>query len=257
MSGTICSPFSLEGRTIFVTGASSGIGRCVAAMASRAGARLVLSGHDEGRLRETMDMLRGTGHGIVAMDLRETEEIEPRIAEAAKEVGPLHGVVHSAGIAPTMLLRDETWAHVEELIRINWLSFMALSKAVCRRGRYAPEMSVVGIASITAVLGQTGLSVYGASKGAMISAVRSLAAEYAPRGIRFNCVSPAPVDTPMQRQTRERLGEEWYQREVLDKAKLGTLAPEDVAGPVLFLLSDASRRVTGTNMIIDGGWSLG
>ena len=61
----------------------------------------------------------------------------------------------------------------------------------------------------------------------------------------------------MQRQTRERLGEEWYQREVLDKAKLGTLAPEDVAGPVLFLLSDASRRVTGTNMIIDGGWSLG
>ena len=86
--------------------------------------------------------------------------------------------------------------------------------------------------------------------------MRSLASEYAPRGIRFNCISPCPVDTPMQRETRSRLGEEWYRKEVLEKARLGPLAPEDVADPVLFLLSDASRRITGTNMIVDGGWSL-
>ena len=117
-------------------------------------------------------------------------------------------------------------------------------------------MSVVAVASISASIGQTGLSAYCATKGALITAVQSLAAEYAPRGIRFNCVSPAPVDTPMQRATRERLGDTWYQKEVLDRAKLGTLAPEDVADPILFLLSDASRRITGVNLTIDGGWSF-
>ena len=256
MSETISDPFSLEGRAVLVTGASSGIGQCVAVRASQMGAQLLLLGRDVERLNETRDMLEGEGHVILSLDLREAGEIEPRLGEALKDIGPLHGLVHSAGIAPTTLLRDETPEHMEDIMRTNWLTFMALAKTVCRRGRCASGLSVVAVASITAVIGQTGLSAYASSKAALIAAVRSLAAEYAPRGIRFNSVSPCPVDTPMQRQTRERLGEEWYQREVLGKAKLGTLAPEDVADPVLFLLSDASRRVTGTNMIIDGGYSL-
>ena len=256
MSAPFSNPFSLEGCAVLVTGASSGIGQCVAVRASQRGARLLLLGRDEERLNETRDMMEGEGHVILSLDLREAGEVEPRLGEALKDIGPLHGLVHSAGVAPTTLLRDETPEHMESIMRTNWLAFMMLAKAVCRRGRYASGLSVVAVASITAAIGQAGLSAYGASKGALIAAVRSLAAEYAPRGIRFNCVSPAPVDTPMQRQTRERLGEDWYQREVLDRAKLGTLAPEDVADPVIFLLSNASRRITGTNMIVDGGYSL-
>ena len=253
MSETISDPFSLEGRTILVTGASSGIGQCVAVRASRRGARLVLLARDEGRLNETRNMLEGKGHSLISLDLQVTEEIEARFGEALKETGPLHGFVHSAGLASTTLLRDETPEHMEEIMRVNWLAFMVLSKAVCRRGRYAPGMSVVGIASLAAVNTPTGLSAYVGSKGALVAAARSLASEYAPRGIRFNCVSPAYVSTPILCTSRERLGEDWYQKEILDKAKLGTLAPEDVADPVLFLLSDASRRVTGVNLIIDGG----
>ncbi|MBQ9565467.1 MAG: SDR family oxidoreductase [Synergistaceae bacterium] len=248
--------FSLKGRTILVTGASSGIGRCVAERASQMGARLLLLGRDEARLKETMGQLEGDGHRCVAMDLHATENIEPELGDVLKEAGPLNGFVHRAGVSEAMLLRDMDLNDMDRMMQLNWLSFMSLTKSVCRRGHYAQGMSVVALASIAALMGQTALSAYAASKGALISAVHSLASEYASRGIRFNCVSPAPVDTPMQRQTRERLGEEWYKKEVLEKAKLGTLAPEDVADPILFLLSDASRRVTGINMVVDGGWSL-
>ena len=248
--------FSLKGRAIAVTGASSGIGRCVAVRASQMGARLLLLGRDEGRLNETLSSLEGEGHKSVLLDFRDTNSLDTRVGDILDGFGTLNGAVHSAGISELTLLRDADLGEAEAMMRVNWLSFTALAKAVCRRGRYAKGMSIVALASISATAGQTGLSVYAASKGAIIAAVRSLASEYAPRGIRFNCVSPAPVDTPMQRQTRERLGDEWYKKEVLDKAKLGTLVPEDVMDPILFLLSDASRRVTGTNMIIDGGWSL-
>jgi NAD(P)-dependent dehydrogenase (short-subunit alcohol dehydrogenase family) len=190
------------------------------------------------------------------LDFSDTKSLDTRLDDILDGFGPVNGFVHSAGVSEAALLRDVSVDAAEAVMRVNWLSFMALSKAVCRRGRYAPGMSVVALSSISALIGQTALSAYAASKGAIIAAARSLASEYAPRGIRFNCVSPAPVDTPMQRQNRQRLGDEWYKKEVLDRAKLGTLAPEDVADPVIFLLSDASRRITGENIVIDGGWSL-
>lgn len=250
------SPFSLSGRTILVTGASSGIGRCIALQASRAGARLVLTGRSGERLKETEGQLEGTGHLSIKLDLGDTAKIEPCITNVLKEAGPLSGFVHSAGVSAMTLLRDASPEHMEDMMRVNWLSFMELSRVVCRRGRYAPGLSVVAVASISASTPQPGLSVYGATKGALISAARSLAAEYASRGIRFNCVSPANVDTPMQQEARRVGGEEWYQREVLDRAKLGLLSPEDIANPVVFLLSDAARRITAANMIIDGGYSF-
>lgn len=248
--------FSLAGHTILITGASSGIGRTISIRASQMGARVVLLGRDMTRLDETLAMLDGKDHLSVSMDLLKLHEIESALTPLLKSTGPLHGFVHSAGMAPTVLLRDLDTDRTEYLMRLNWLSFMALSQAICRRGRYAPGLSVVALASISALTGQVGLSAYAGTKGALIASVRSLASEYAPRGIRFNCISPCPVDTPMQRETRARLGEEWYRKEVLEKARLGPLAPEDIADPVLFLLSDASRRITGTNMIVDGGWSL-
>ena len=117
-------------------------------------------------------------------------------------------------------------------------------------------MSVIVIASMSALRGQTGLSFYAGSKGAVLASVPALAAEYAPRGIRFNAVSPCPVNTPMQQKAIDKIGEEWYRREVEEKVRLGPLEPEDVADAVVFLLSQASKRITGINMVIDSGWSL-
>ena len=250
------NPFSLCGRTILVTGGSSGIGRAVAIGAARMGARIAVLGRTPDKVQETLSLLEGTGHFGHVSDLTEIDGIEGDVQALLDRSGPFAGFVHSAGASDVTLLRDIDMKKAEGQMRLNWLSFMALSQAGCRRGRYAPGLSVVALASISALAGQVGLSAYAGTKGALIASVRSLAAEYAPRGIRFNCISPCPVDTPMQRETRARLGEEWYRKEVLEKARLGPLAPEDVADPVLFLLSDASRRITGTNLIVDGGWSL-
>ncbi len=249
-------PFALDGRTILVSGASSGIGRAIAVGAARMGARVVVLGRSPEKVQETLSLLEGAGHHGHTSDLTKIDTIDADVQAILDHSGPLGGFVHSAGTSDVTLLRDIAIEKVEDQIRLNWLSFMALSQSICRRGRYTPGLSVVALASISALAGQVGLSSYAGTKGALIASARSLAAEYAPRGIRFNCVSPCPVDTPMQQETRARLGEAWYQKEVLDKARLGTLAPEDVADPVLFLLSDASRRITGMNLIVDGGWSL-
>lgn len=256
MNGKKTEGLSLKDRKLIVTGASSGIGQAIAIRASREGASVIALGRNTEKLAETLSLLEGTGHSSLKLELAESASVQDEIVKLLEAAGPVHGMVYCAGVSKVTPLRD---IHVEEAERttaVNWLSFLLISKALCRRGRYAPGMSVVAIASVSALVGQIGLSLYAGTKAALIASCRSLAAEYAPRGIRFNCVSPAPVDTPMQRETRERLGEDWYQKEVLNRAKLKTLTAEDIADPVLFLLSDASRGITGTNLLIDGGWAL-
>lgn len=248
------NPFFLEGRTVLITGASSGIGRSVAIRASQAGARIIACGTDSSRLKGTLELLRGNDHQFRVFNL-ESDTLEEEIFALCKDAGPLGGLVHSAGISDVTLLRDIDKGKAERMMYLNWFSFLGLAKSVCRRGRYMPGLSVVALSSVAALRGQIGLSVYAASKGALTSTVMSLAAEYASRGIRFNCVSPCSVNTPMQHVTRVSLGEDWFQRETA-KSRLGLLEPEDVADPVVFLLSEASRRITGINLVVDGGWSL-
>ena len=250
------NPFSLEGRTILVTGASSGIGRAVAVQVSRMGGRVVALGRDEGKLRDTLDLLEGKEHRFFPVDLSDIGRTEKYLTDVFQEAGVLSGVVHSAGMAKTVLLRDADLESIEAMMRLNWLAFLALCKFVCRRGRYGQGMSVVAIASMSALRGQAGLNFYAGSKGAVLASVQALAAEYAPRGIRFNAVSPCPVNTPMQQEARANLGEEWYRKEVEEKVKLGPLEPEDVADAVVFLLAPASKRITGINMVVDSGWAL-
>ena len=184
------NPFSLCGRTILVTGGSSGIGRAVAIGAARMGARIAVLGRTPDKVQETLSLLEGTGHFGHVSDLTEIDGIEGDVQALLDRSGPFAGFVHSAGASDVTLLRDIDMKKAEGQMRLNWLSFMALSQAVCRRGRYAPGLSVVALASISALAGQVGLSAYAGTKGALIASVRSLAAEYAPRGIRFNCISP-------------------------------------------------------------------
>ena len=129
--------FSLAGHTILITGASSGIGRTISIRASQMGARVVLLGRDMTRLDETLAMLDGKDHLSVSMDLLKLHEIESALTPLLKSTGPLHGFVHSAGMAPTVLLRDLDTDRTEYLMRLNWLSFMALS----RRRRWACRAS--------------------------------------------------------------------------------------------------------------------
>ena len=249
----------LNGRVIIVTGASSGIGQSVASCASRAGARVALIGRDINRLRETYDSIESESR-IFPLDLsEEIENISLTVEKIRDTMGPIWGLVHAAGhhlMSPLRNFEEDSFC---DLIKINVSVFFELAKAICHKKNIDDRGgSLVAIASMAAVTGDVGLSQYGAVKGALIAAVRSLALECAPRKIRFNCISPAMVQTPMfQKLGTYYPDQQSFIHSFEARHPLGLGRPEDVAGPAVFLLSDAAGWITGTNIIVDGGYSLG
>lgn len=190
-------PFSLEGSRILVTGASSGLGRATALLASRMGTKLILTGRDVARLEETRALLSGDGHRAAACDLRATEEIPAWLKQVAAETGPLTGLAHAAGIQIVRPLRMLDDAVLNETMAVNLNSAFALTKAFRQRGVCADGGSVVLFSSVMGLTGQPGQAAYSASKGALISMCRSLALELARERIRINCVAPGLVETAM------------------------------------------------------------
>lgn len=246
--------YSLQDRAILVTGASSGIGRAIAVKASRAGARVACCGRNREKLEAVAASLSGEGHGIYLFNSNDMAGIEAQVAEIAKDMGPISGLVHSAGASMVQLLRDTNFDRVNEMLRINYLAFLALAKGACRKGRYAASgMSVVGISSLAGVSPDPGLAAYAASKAALNASITALAREYAPRGIRFNAICPSYVNTPMNDGLKAAIGEEAFSERVVKNMPLGMIEPEDVADTALFLLSDASKKITGVHLIMDSG----
>lgn len=245
------SAFSLAAKRILITGASSGIGRSIASVVAATGATVVASGRNSDRLAQTLAALPRGDHRSIAMDL--TEGDAP--ARIAAEVGALHGVVHSAGIsalAPLRLARPDAF---ERLWRTNYLAPMLVTQALLKAGRIADGGSIVFIGSISANIGVAGVGGYSGTKAALAASARCLAIEVSKRRIRVNTVAPGIVETEMAAAGSEMLGE------TMDRQRadypLGFGRPEDVAHLAAFLLSDASRWITGTSIVIDGGHTIG
>ncbi|MDQ2822610.1 MAG: SDR family oxidoreductase [Pseudomonadota bacterium] len=240
------NPFHLHGKTILVTGASSGIGRAVAIECARVGASLVVTGRDQARLDETMALMAPSAHGAhlaVVADLTNPDQLT-RLAEAA---GQLDGVVHSAGIdgvAPVRMLRQ---AQLESVMATNYIAPVMLTQKLLYRKQLENGASLVFLSSIAAHTGTVGLGPYGSSKAALEGFIQPLALEIAPRGMRANTLAPGLVDTPLINYAVEWLAEQ------AKKYPLGLGRPEDVAYAAIYLLSDASRKVTGTHLHLDGG----
>lgn len=244
----------LQGRIVAVTGASSGIGKAIAVRAAASGARVACCGRDREKLETAKALLAGDGHEVYLFDSGDLPGIEACAAEIARGMGPLSGLVHSAGASAVQLLRDANYEKTEELLRINYLAFLAFAKGACRKGRYAAQgMSVAAISSLAAISPDPGLTAYAASKAALNAAVSALAREYAPRGIRFNSICPSYVNTPMNDALKAAIGEEAFDGRVAKNMPLGMIEPEDVADAAIFLLSDASRKITGVHLVIDSG----
>lgn len=249
------NPFSLIGKTIVVTGASSGIGRQCAITCSKMGARVVLIARNEQRLSETLSEMEGDGHKLISADLTEFNKLNGIVEWIVAITGPIDGVVNCAGISATMPLKLMNDAIMDDFFKVNVFSAIELTRHICHIGHVRKEgASIVFLSSVMSVRGERGKSLYSMTKGALVSGVRSLATEYARRAIRFNCISPGAILTPINRDLPHMKNPE--ARAALEaKHLLGLGQTDDVANACVFLLSDASRWITGQNIIVDGGYT--
>ena len=242
--------FSLEGKKILVTGASSGIGRATAIAAAELGARVVLTARREDALEETRLACTGDGHRVVAGDVTDAGFVSRML----DEVGALDGLAYVAGLCPVEPLSGFLVPRAEEAMRVNCLAFVELMRLLSRPRAHAPGFSAVAVSSVSAVVGWSGGTVYCATKGALSSCVRGLATELAPRGMRVNAVCPSNIETPMFAAGAGRMADEASRAALLKRQPLGIGRPEQVARPICFLLSDAASFITGVNLPVDGGY---
>lgn len=242
------NPFSLAGKTILVTGASSGIGRASAIEVSRLGAKVIVCGRNHERLAQTLQSLEGEGHTVFEGDLLEQATIDRLVAE----VPALDGIVLSAGKGLTLPFQFCDREKFDDIFNINFFSPLELLRQLFKKKKLRPGASVVIIASIGGTGRRSvGNAVYGSAKAALQTMVRYTALELAPKKIRVNGVCPGMVNTPFIHSGA--LTEEQLETDKASYPLKRYGEPEDIAYGVAYLLSNASSWVTGTSLVIDGG----
>ena len=248
---TAYNPFSLSGKRILVTGASSGIGQETAIQCSKLGAELIIAGRNKERLEETLSQLEGENHSMVLFDQNEEEDVNG-IIPCLKEVD---GVVFCAGIGMTKPLVFCNRDAFEKVFNTNFFSTVNILRLLVKQKRIRKNSSVVFVSSVGGVFNfNPGNGVYGASKAALSSAMKFYARELAPKSIRVNSVNPGMVRTPLIEAGT--LSEEQLKQDC-EKYPLKRYGePSDIAYGIIYLLSDASSWVTGHSLVIDGGLTI-
>jgi NAD(P)-dependent dehydrogenase (short-subunit alcohol dehydrogenase family) len=245
------NPFSIEGKTIFVTGASSGIGRATSIECSKMGAKLIISGRNPPALQETFDQLEGIGHIQILADLVNAQDV----ANIVDQLSSLDGVVHCAGFTITTPFQFVNEKDLSAIMQVNFMAPALISQALIKKKKLNKGASVVFISSVSGVYcSSIGGSMYSASKGAINGLVKGMALDLASKGIRVNCVNPGMINTNIFAEgviTKEQLNED-KKRYPLNRYG----QPEEVAYAIIYLLSDATKWITGSNLLIDGGYTL-
>lgn len=242
------SSFSLNGKTILVTGASSGLGAQTAIECSKAGATVILTGRNLSRLEDTLNKMEGEGHKALPADLCEIE----KLPDFCKDLPVLDGVCLCAGITKSVPAKNIKEEDIKSIFDTNIISSIVLMKNILKNKRINKGGSIVFISSIATSYAAMGNSIYAASKGAVNSYAKVLALELAPRAIRVNVIQPGIVPTNILSDSFSR---EQFEQEA-SKYPLGFGEPSDIANGMVYLLSDASKWVTGTVLNIDGGVTL-
>lgn len=242
------NPFSLENKTILVTGATSGIGKSVAINISRAGASVIVTGRDAGRLEEVMSQLSEGNHKAVLADLsNETERMQ-----LISDLPQLDGVVHSAGIIKRVPLKLISEKSLNELMQINFFAPALLTQTLYKKKLLKDEASIVFISSVASSFASLGNIMYMASKGAINSFMKGIAFELASSGIRANAIQPGMIKTNLT----TAIPDEEIQKDI-QRYPLGRYGqPEEVAYAAIYLLSDATKWMSGSILTIDGGLTL-
>ncbi|HZR21632.1 MAG TPA: SDR family oxidoreductase [Verrucomicrobiae bacterium] len=249
------NPFSLQGRRVLVTGAASGIGLATSTLVSKLGGRLLAVDSNEEGLNRAIATFEGNHHETKCWDLRLVEQIPSWLRQAAAESGPFFGLVHAAGLSciqPVRLLDPSCY---RDVLLVNTEAALALVRGFQQKKAADPAGgSIVFLTSVMGLVGSAGAAAYGMSKGALVGLAKSLSVELAAKKIRVNCVAPGFVKTPMF----DRLSGLWEseQRAQVEAAHpLGLGEPQDVANAVAFLLAETGRWITGSVMVVDGGYT--
>ena len=247
------NPFSLEGKTILVTGASSGIGQATAIECSKLGAKLVITGRNAERLQETFGRLDGDGHQQVIAELTNDEDVK-RLVEGCPE---LNGLVLCAGHGMTLPFMFCTREKFDSIFNVNFFAPVELLRLCVKAKKMTKPSAVVAVASTGGTISHVvGNAVYGASKSALYSMMKSCARELAPKQIRVNMVSPAMVTTPLVGGFQTNVSQEQIQKDIQKYPLKRYGEPEEIARAIIYLLSDASSWVTGHALVIDGGVTI-
>lgn len=247
MASSIYNPMALNGKTILVTGASSGIGQAIAIECSRLGATVICTARNEERLQATLKQLEGEDHSYIVADLTNSTAIDSLVSQLPK----LDGVSHNAGMGKTMLTSFAKDEDIACVMHVNTLSTVQLQTRLLAKRKINKGASLVFMSSIGAYIQSIGSAFYGMSKAALVPYVRGLAHELGKKGIRANSIHPGMVETPLIH--RGSIDEEAYER---DKGRypLGRYgSPKEVAHLATFLLSDAASWISGAQYTIDGG----
>lgn len=241
-------PFSLAKKKILVTGASSGIGKSIAQQITKHKGTVIITGRDKVRLDETFDSLKGVNNVSLTADLRNLEDINKLVDNLEN----LDGVVFCAGVTDIGIqAKMITENQIDEIFNTNFRSQIILYQHLHKKRKINKGASLLFISSITALSAIPTTLTYAASKAAITCSVRILASELSKYSIRVNSISPGLIRTPLLND----MDEESF-RNLGEKYPLGLGEPKDVANSSIFLLSDASKWITGIDLIVDGGYIL-
>jgi len=245
------NPFSLSGKTILVTGASSGIGKATAVICSQMGATLVITGRNEARLHETFTSLAGEGHQQICADLTDPDSLDKLVEGLPK----LDGLVNNAGIAKPLVLQLTDREDVNEIMQINALGPIHLTRLILQHKKLNKGASLIFVSSVNGNnCAYIGSSIYAASKTALTGFMKGVALELAPRGIRANCINPGMIGTDLLKDGS--IGQDELEADRLKYPLKRYGKPEEVAYAAVYLLSDATQWITGSSLLIDGGYTL-
>lgn len=243
--------FSLENKVILITGASSGIGKAVAQQCAAAGATCILTARNTERLKETEESLEGSGHSIIQADLTDMQELESLVSKLQE----IDGLVCCAGIVETKILKFTDDSELVRVFDTNTFSAIRLVRTIVRNKKLKKGSSIILISSISGVrCGYLGGSLYGASKGALEGFVKASALELAPQKIRVNTVLPGMITTPILKESS--IDEEQLKVDMQKYPLKRYGEPEEIGYAVVYLLSDATKWMTGSSLLIDGGYTL-
>lgn len=246
------NPFSLEGKTILVTGASSGIGQTTAIECSKMGAKVIITARNEKRLKETISKMEGDGHSYVVADLSSEENI----LSLVEQLPVINGCVNNAGYNIMQLVPFIKYESIENIMNINLFAPIYLTHSLIKNKKISKDSSIVFTSSISGKgVCSLGNSLYSATKGGLSAFMKNAALDLASKKIRCNAVLPGMVETPLKEGKSTITEEQWEaNRQLYPLKRFGS--PEDIAFAIIYLLSDASAWVTGSELVIDGGRSL-